>query len=472
MLTGCVDSLDDYNVDQKRAEAVTPETLYTAALKSLMDIITTPNVNSNNYRLYVQYWTTTTYLDEPRYILTSRLIPQNFWDAMYRDVIADLVEAKKILDANALLAETTKNKQRAQLEIIEIYAWAALVNTFGDIPYTEAMNPLTPLPKYDDAETIYADLLERLDAAIPLLDGTATGFTTGEFLSRRTPAIDVNAFWRKLANSIKLKLAMIVADVPSLNPGTAVAEAYAAGVMSSNEDRARFGYIADPPNNNPVSQNLNSLFTSRQDFLVASTIVEAMKALDDPRMPAYFTQVGGAYKGGQYGMPNTYADFSKVNPALVEPTFEGLLIDNAEVQFLLAEAVERGFIAGDAETFYNQGIRASIYYWGGTEAQANAYLGQEAVAYTTAPGTWKQKIGTQKWIALFNRGWDAWIEWRRLDYPQLTPPSGEGVPVGLQIPVRIIYPINEQTLNPSNRSDAASKIGGDAATTRLFWDVQ
>jgi hypothetical protein len=93
------------------------------------------------------------------------------------------------------------------------------------------------------------------------------------------------------------------------------------------------------------------------------------------------------------------------------------------------------------------------------------------VNYATAPGNFKQKIGLQKWIALYNRGIDAWIEWRKFDYPALQPPSGGNVPVGLVIPTRIIYPINEQTLNGTNRDAAAASIGGDVASTKLFWDV-
>src|SRR5688572_3365286 len=140
VLTACVDSLEDYNVDQKRAPLVPAETLYTAALKSLTDNISTPNVNFNNFRLYVQHWSTTQYLDEPRYVLTSRLIPQNFWDGIYRDALSDLKEAKRILDADALINADVKQNQLAQIEILEVYCWSVLVNTFGNIPYTEALD--------------------------------------------------------------------------------------------------------------------------------------------------------------------------------------------------------------------------------------------------------------------------------------------------------------------------------------------
>ena len=85
-------------------------------------------------------------------------------------------------------------------------------------------------------------------------------------------------------------------------------------------------------------------------------------------------------------------------------------------------------------------------YWGGSVADATSYLGQSSVNYATAAGTFKQKIGVQKWIALYNRGWDAWIEWRRLDYPQLAP----AVDAQSDIPLRYPYPVNEQNVNREN----------------------
>jgi hypothetical protein len=202
-----------------------------------------------------------------------------------------------------------------------------------------------------------------------------------------------------------------------------------------------------------------------------------MNAMKDPRRSVFFTTVndeseadGGVYKGGAYGFVNTYTDFSRVSTKIQDPALEGLFIDYSEVEFGLAEAVERGYITGSAAEHYNKAVTASITYWGLTVAQATAFLAQPTVAYTTAAGTYKQKIGMQKWIALYNRGWEAWVEWRRLDFPKLLPPTGGNAPDGLAIPVRIIYPGNEQTLNGENRTAAGDAIGGDLATTKLWWD--
>jgi len=464
LLTACVDSLDDYNVDTKRPSTAPPVTLFSNALKGLADTLTSPNVNVNNFRLYTQQWTTTTYLDEPRYNVTARIIPESFWRGLYKGVISDLNESRRLINADAFLSQETKDVQLAQIEVVEVMTWAALVNTFGNIPYSEAMNPENPLPKYDDAKTVYDAILTRLDAALPKLESKGTPFTGGDVLYKgNIPQ------WVKFGNSLKLKLAMIIADSDEAKAKKMVSEA-APKVFTSNADKAAFPFISTPPNYNPIAQNLNSLYTSRQDFIPAATIVNPMNELNDPRRPFFFTTIDGKYVGGQYGFLNTYSNFSHISDKIIDPAFEGLLLDYSEVEFLLAEAVERGFITGSAADHYNKAVTASITYWGGTAAEAAAYLAQPKVAYATAGANWKEKIGFQKWIALYNRGWESWVEWRRLDYPKLSPPSGGNVPAGLAIPVRMIYPIVEQTLNGANRSAAADAMGGDLATTKLWWD--
>ena len=466
LVTSCVDSLDDYNIEQKRPSTAPPETFFTASLKQLSDLMATPNVNTNNFRLYVQHWATTTYLQEPRYDLTSRIIPQNNWQTLYKDVIADLRESKRLIEEDELIPAENKTTMFAQLEIVEVYAWGLLVNTFGNVPYSEAMDFENPVPVYDDAATIYSDILDRLDIALGSIVDGSTGFEAADVLYDG----DTDQ-WIKFGNSLKLKLAMVLADVNNGKAKQLVEEA-AENVFTSNADNARFPYLNSPPNNNPLSANLNPDFSTRQDYVVASTIIDKMNDLNDPRRPSYFTTVGGEYKGGNYGFANSYADFSHVSNMIIAADFEALLLDYSEVEFLLAEAVERGYsVPGSAEEHYNNAIEASIAYWGGSASDAANYLAQPEVNYATAGSDFKEKIGTQKWLALYNRGIDAWTEWRRFDYPVLQPPSGGTVPVGLIIPTRIIYPINEQTLNGSNRDAAAASMGGDLASTKLFWDV-
>ena len=146
------------------------------------------------------------------------------------------------------------------------------------------------------------------------------------------------------------------------------------------------------------------------------------------------------------------------------------------MELLKAEAVERGIaVGGTAEEHYNNGIDASIEEWGGTPAQALAYRSQPEVAYTTAPGDWKQKIGLQSWFAYYNRGYDAWTQWRRLDFPVLNVPFlGAVQPFkdGEEPSVikRMTYPVVEQNLNKTNYDAASAAIGLDQITQKLWFD--
>ncbi|EDM34495.1 hypothetical protein PBAL39_10875 [Pedobacter sp. BAL39] len=474
-LSSCAKNLEEYNIDDKKATVVPAATLFSAAQKSFTDVLTSPSVNTNVFRFYVQYWTATEYLDEPRYNLTSRTLPQAFWSALYKDVLMDLKESKRVLAEDKFVSEEVRQNQNAQIEIMEVLAWSTLVNTFGNVPYTQALDISNVQPKYDDAKTIYSDLLVRLDAALEQLNPAFDGFGSADLIyGQKATPIDN---WQKFGNSLKLRLGLILADENPSVAKTAV-ESAAPNVFASASDNAAFAYTSVPPNNNPIATAANPDLTSRTDYIGAKPFIDKLNSLEDPRRPGFFTTIGGNYVGGYYGFSNSYANYSTMTNRISALDFEALLMDYPETEFALAEAASRGFVVpGTATSHYNNAITASIVYWGGTTDQANTYLARPDVAFPTASSNYKESIGVQKWIALYNRGYDSWVEWKRLGFPVLTPPSaatappGQSAPSGLTIPLRIIYPINEQTLNGANRAEAASAIGGDATTTKIFWDL-
>ncbi|MEZ4943754.1 MAG: SusD/RagB family nutrient-binding outer membrane lipoprotein [Saprospiraceae bacterium] len=460
----CTKDFESLNTDIKNPSNVPPGTLFSFAQKSVQDLMTEPNVNRNIFRFLSQYWTSTTYVDEPQYDISTRNIPQNVWHILYRDVLRNLQECQVLIPGQgAGVPAATQKNQNACAEIMNVHTWSILVNTFGDVPYTEALSYPNLFPKYDDARTIYTDLATRLDQAIADIDENAGGFGSQDLLF----AGDMAA-WKTFANSLKLRLGMMLADVDAGTAKRMVEEA-APGAISSNGENAVFHYLSAPPNTNPIWVDL--VQSGRKDFVAANTIVDAMNALNDPRVPLYFTMdANGAYSGGIYGSSNNYATFSKPADRISEPDFEALLIDYAEVEFLLAEAVERGMsVGGTAAEHYENAIRASVEYWGGSIADANAYLATTPVAYATATGDWKQKIGTQKWIALYNRGFEGWVEWRRFDYPILNVPPDPSITYA-DIPRRYTYPVSEQNLNTDAYNAAATAVGGDDVKTKLFWD--
>lgn len=468
------DSLTDMNVDGKNPSEVPADALLGNAEKNLFDQMTSTNVNQNVFRLFAQQWTETTYLDESRYDILQRNIPDEHWQTLYRDILRDLKEAKTIASNIATVTTTeakVKQNKIAIIELLQIYATTVLVDTYGDIPFTQALDPEAfPSPKYDNATAIYTTLFANLDAATAKLDAGSASFGAADFVYAGNVAK-----WKVFANSLKLRMAITVADVPALNPGTKASQAVAAGVITSDAGNATIQYKAVQPNTNPLYEDLVS--SGRYDFVAAKPLVDVMNTLNDPRRPNYFIPVGGIFVGGPYAAGGDFENYSSAGDPtsgpqtrLLDPTLEGLLLTYTEVSFYLAEAVERGFITGSAATYYNQAVTSSILYWGGTSAEATTYLAQPSVAYATATGTWKQKIGTQAWLGFYNRGFEAWTSYRRLDFPALVAPANAASAAEGNVPRRYTYPVLEQTLNNTNYKAAATAVGGDKLSTKLFWD--
>jgi hypothetical protein len=178
-----------------------------------------------------------------------------------------------------------------------------------------------------------------------------------------------------------------------------------------------------------------------------------MNTLLDPRRPFYFTLFNGAYVGGPYGYDSPYASYSHIPDYIAAPDFHGFVLTYDEILFYRAEAAARGYsVGGTVTALYNDAITASILWWGGTSVEATTYLAQPSVAYATATGTYKQKIGTQAWIALYTRGLEGYTMWRRMDYPVFN--IGSLITTYDEIPVRFSYPVNEQTLNKESYTAA------------------
>ncbi len=446
------ESYEDLNRDPNNPTEVSADALFTSATKSLFDQMESTNVNINVYRLLAQYWTETTYVDESNYDFVTRHIPKNHWSEMYRDVLYDLQNAK-------ILADTDTKK--AMISVLEVYTWQQLVDTFGNIPYSEALQGAEiPSPAYDDAFVIYQDLIARLNTAITNLNPSHEAFNDIMY------AGDVNQ-WVKFANSLKLKIAMRIADSNGTVAKTTAEEAVAAGVFTSNADNAILVYT-EAVNANPLWADL--VESGRSDFVATNTIVDYMNGLNDPRRPYYFAENLGAgiYLGGTYGDNNTFANYTHIGAVMHDPSFRGVLLDYSEIEFLLATAIEHTFaVGGDSATHYSNGITANMEDWGVSSADITTYLASPNVDYTTAPGTWREKIGTQFWLAMYNRGFEGWSVFRQYDAPNFNIPAVSGLPV----PNRYPYPGAEQTLNETNYNAASTAIGGDFMSTKLFWDV-
>ncbi len=349
-----------------------------------------------------------------------------------------------------------------------------MTDTWGDIPYSEALQAeKIKSPKYDSQEDIYKGLMNDLNNALSLIDVAASG-PNGDVVYNGDMTL-----WKKFGNSLKMRLALRTADKDAAASQAAFEAANTDGAFTSNSDNALLQY-GTYPSGNPIYYN--RYISGRNDYCASNIFLDStLTPLNDPRRECFFAPASatGLWTGEVYGLseangaqtPNSR--ISQRSALTLSATLPGIYLDYAQVEFMLAEAVERGWnVGGTAQDHYNNGVTASIDFWtglNGTTGDAAAYLAQPDVNYTTAPGDWKQKIGVQKWIALFDQGVQGWVEWRRLGFTKLQLPA-DGVLDGTGIPRRMKYPVLEQTLNSANYNAAVAAQGADEQDTRMWWD--
>ncbi|HEY4064628.1 MAG TPA: SusD/RagB family nutrient-binding outer membrane lipoprotein [Puia sp.] len=474
LASACTKNLTKLNNDPKSAVTVPSRTLFTKGEKDLSDLVSTTSVSTAPFRVLAQEWTENTYVYEAQYNFAAYQAQAGFWNTLYSStsgVINNLQQAKLTYPTDVSDPVALRN-DLIITDILEVYAYYMLTATYGDIPYTQSENKLIPFPAYDDAKTVYTDLLLRLDSCIAGINTSGAAMGAADLIYGGNLTTQCGQ-WKKFAATLKLKVAMLAATADAATAGKKAGEAVATGVFASAADNALFSYdAAAVGNSNPIWQALVN--GGRHDFLPTNLLVNTMLALNDPRVPIYFKKdPNGNYTGGQPGGGNGYGINSDFGAIIQTPAYPGNLLDYSQSEFLQAEAVERGFTAvtGTAESHYNNAITASIVFWGGTTAQAATYLAQASVAYTTATGPWQQKIGYQEWIANYNHNWDAWTDIRRLGYPNLNvvspPTSAQG-----NLPLRLTYPANEVTSNSVNWGAAAKKLPGgiDAVSAKLWWE--
>ncbi|MCK5775736.1 MAG: SusD/RagB family nutrient-binding outer membrane lipoprotein [Bacteroidales bacterium] len=466
----CTKNFEDWQKDEKHPSEVPGEMLFTNAQKALADQVVETNVNVNNWKLFSQYWTEVTYTNEANYDIISRTVADGVFRVIYRDVLMDLKRAKTLIDATPIVTGTdeqiaartiAKANKLLIIDLLEVYSYQRLVDIFGNVPYTQALDiDATLNPAYDDGFTIYKDLLSRLDNIIAnFKDGSSYGSADIYF------AGDVAA-WKTFAYSLKARLAITIADVDDAFARAAF-EAAIPNTFASSNDNVTLVYLQNPvANTNPLWQALVN--SGRHDFVAANTIVDIMNNLEDPRRTAYFQPIAdGSYLGGQYGYPSSYGTYSHVGEIFHTPTYPSTLMSYTEILFYKAEAAARGWaVDGSAVENYEAAITSSFADWG-VDGAAD-YIASEGVAWD-GTSDWKKAIGTQAWLAFYERGFEGWTTYRRLDWPMMNVPEAPETTDG-EVPRRFTFPVNEQTLNATSYAEAASAIGGDAMETKLFWD--
>jgi hypothetical protein len=460
-LSSCNSTLDEINKNPNATETPLAPYLLTGTLKQGADLYWGSESNFNSSLLFVQHWAKIQYAEPDRYDVSNTSFT-SLWNTGYSTLITDLNTILNFSDQQA------NSNYKGIALTLRSWTFLLLTDAYGSIPYKEAGLKVTPA--YNTQKEVYTGLLEDLKQAQSLL-GTANGAVTGDLAYKGNITK-----WKKLVNSLRLRIALRISDKEPALAKQAVIDATtdAAGVISSNSEIFQFIYTSSPQQN-PAS----AWFETRDDYRISKTLVDKLYELSDPRLPVYAQLPSdasvGKYVGGANGLSNSaansqgFAKTSKPGTYFLTSQSPAVIFTYSEVLFDLSEAVARGYIAGDAEQFYKNAITASFNQFGITDATViSNYLNQPIVKYDAT--NYAKSIGTQKWIAFFGQGLDAFAEWRRLDYPQLT--AGPATVLDGQIPSRFFYPGTEQSLNGTSYQASVAVQGKDLLTTKLWFDAK
>ena len=381
------------------------------------------------------------------------------------------------------------------------YAWAQIIRVslmhrmtdmFGPIPYTKIEGGNLQVP-YDSQEVVYKALLADLDGAIAELMAYVQ-VNPGQKPMAEHDYVYQGDFtkWIRYANSLKLRIAMRMryADPSAAQKAAEEAVNNSVGVIVENADNAYF---------RQKGQSMLWLINHRWgDARVSADITSYMNGYEDPRRSSYFTVSGfdgAGYQGIRNGSTQDLAEFSKYSDVKVDQSDPTILFTASEVAFLKAEGALIGWNMGgaSAKELYEQGIALSFSQWGAGSSASYIESIKKPGAYTDPSGKYSfsavsqivpkwdesamqeenlERIITQKWIALWPNGIEAWSEYRRTGYPRFFPLVGNVETAYANMPVanRFLFSRTEYDVNKNNMQAAITLLGGpDNFATKMWW---
>lgn len=444
----------DENVNPNSPTAKKTEALLTNAQTFIPSIVSpvTPNY-------YVQTVSDVTYTTYSRY-------DTEFWsyDSYYTGPLKDLQE---ILDLNEnypneVLGGGSNGNQKAAAHIMMAYIYLNLTDRWGMVPYSEALKGSENVkPAHDSVESIYTSLFNNLDAAVSMMDN---GGLNGDILFGG----DMNQ-WVNMAAFIKMRMAMRIADVDSSTAQSKFLEAHSVLQNLNSSWNLHYPYLTSDSFDNPWQDR----YESRYDFVVSEKLIDHLKATSDPRLPymadGTVLSAGLEYVGLEYGLEN---------PSTIETALSGIdsrviydgtsqggwIFTYSEFAFMMADAYLRGWHnVGDAPTWTKIGIESSCVRWGVSAAAAASFAAAATI-------TDVDDIAEAVWTDMFLQGYEAWVQWRRYDYPVLLPPSA--ALTGTGVPVRNGYGTSMKVNNEASYKAAVAAQGPDTQDTKIWWDTK
>jgi len=455
-VVGCDKDFEELNTNPNDAISVPSSLLSADILRNAGNYLYSTFVGGDMGSCWGQHWAKVNYEEEARYKPRNSVLEDFCWKGMYEDVVSDAYSMQQLG-----IEEENAYTQGVGL-IMQAYGYSVLTDMFGMIPFTEAMKSAEGVfsPKYDEQSVVYDGILAMLDEANTLLT-TGTGSLNGD--TDLLYAGDA-ALWAKFANSLKFRCLMRISEKRA-GVATELQDIVSnRSIFASNAEEAGMVYLDADPNANPIYESLD--YGARYEYKINSVLVDMLVTLGDPRLEVYCEpNSDGEYRGKPSGIdqvPNddyNYDNVSAVGAFYIDPNLPATFMSYSQLMFLMAEAANKGYISGDAATYYNNAVKANFDFNGLTDSYA-AYIAANAYDGTL------QQIAEQEWIALYCQGVETWTEWRRTKYPALEPAIEAVVS---EIPSRYSYPAIEQSINATNYNAAVAKQGADILTTPIWW---
>lgn len=487
-LNACDAGFDEMNVNKTAAIAINP----VFALNNAVINISPPSTTVQYEVGIVQQMVSPNsgVLTGANFNQDNRDYTQATWQRYFRSVIRNTYD----------VIATTKDPSRTNLvnmaKILQSYAFMVLTDTYGDIPYTEAGKGYTDqkvYPKYDKQQAIYTGIIKEISDAVAALDASKTRETADVLFGG-----DV-AKWKKFGNSLLLRIGMRLSKVDATQAQSLVSKALAGGVITSNADNVLI--LHDANYLNSIGQLLNA--TEANNFYLAAPFVDYLKKTNDPRLRSIAVRYVGATSGTQQtparavidpavqiGMPfgfdnssisgpvktlglASFYDFSQADRTRMnKTTARAYLVTASQTNLLLAEAVTRGWVTGNAKDYFEAGVKAHMAQL--SEMDANSVVSTVAVdAYLAAnpfnSTTALEQINTQYWISCFLNGPEAFANFRRTGFPKLSANPFPGKAIKGDFINRLTYPNSEISVNSVNVKAAIANQGADDLDTKVWW---
>lgn len=476
-LMGSCGDFGDVNTDPNNPSQATTEALFAFSLRYVPYFVMQRSYNPE-FLLFPRYIAERQNVQYGRYNNTE-FSTQNF----YRYTLKNL---QTIINMNEGSEKNTSNveafgsntNQIAVASTLKDFYFMGLTDALGMIPYSEALKGDSGnyTPKLDAQKDIYNGLEADLVAAYAKFGESGSLNATYDYMYKG----DISK-WKKLNATIRMMLAIKLADVDPATGKAWFQQAYKDGAIESNDDNFVYTFYGNSDNENPLYTNI--VTEGRKDFCPSTDIVDIMNKYNDPRRAAYFTQnAKGIYKGIPLGITssdvtNYNKDNSDFNVNMYKQGAPFIIFSASRTRLVEAEAALRGWIDADAKTLYEEGIRLSmaakfdlVSGKAPSESEISAYLAQSGVAFTGTDAEKLSLIATQRYInGYFEDGIEAWSDWRRLDAPDLTiGPSS----LLEHIPYRCTYDNNDRSESTAAYEAADKEQGADNTDTRVWWDVK